>query len=47
VRHSSDVKVKRACLNCGNGGGNELMRCSRCQVSAILRDFDVVCFILP
>jgi hypothetical protein len=34
VRHSTDVK--RTCLSCGKGGGNELMRCSRCQVSALL-----------
>jgi len=29
VRHSTGVK--RSCLECGKSGGNELMRCSRCQ----------------
>ena len=32
LRHSTGVK--RTCLNCGKAGGNELMRCSRCQVSS-------------
>ena len=31
VRHRTGVK--RVCLKCGEGGGNELMRCGRCKVS--------------
>ena len=35
VRHTVDVK--HVCLSCGKGGGNELMRCSRCQVSPFVQ----------